>query len=106
MQHDKVISLRRTVISTSLCLVVSIIANVAQAETPKAIAAKVESAEVAASAVQLKPGKIAVEGKTKSGAVIGKTGDNQYPGTTPLPLPKPKKEALEAIGAAKAKAAQ
>jgi hypothetical protein len=106
MQHDKLIAMRQAVISVSLCVGALIAANVAQAETPKAIAAKIDSATASASGIQVKPGKLPAGSKTTAGAVIGKSGDNQYPGTAPGPIPKPRKDALEAIGAAKAKAAQ
>jgi hypothetical protein len=106
MQHDKFIAMRQAAISVSLSVAALIAATAAHAEGPKAIAAKVDGVAATASGVQVKPGKLPAGGKTTAGSAISKTGDNQYPGTTPRPQPKPKKEALEAIGAAKAKAAQ
>jgi hypothetical protein len=102
MQQHKLIALRQTVISVSLGVGTLIAATAVQAETPKAIGAKIDGAEPAASSVQVKPGKLPAGGKTTAGGVISKGGDNQFPGTTPVPLPKPKKDALEA-GALKAK---
>jgi hypothetical protein len=106
MQHDKFTSLRQTVISVSLGICALVGTTSAHAEAPKAIATKVEGAAAAASNVQVDTSKLPAGGKTTSGGLSSKVGNNQYPGTSPIPLPKPKKEALEAIGAAKAKAAQ
>ncbi|MEY2844079.1 MAG: hypothetical protein RI920_2116 [Pseudomonadota bacterium] len=103
MQHEKLIALRQTVISVSLGAAALITATAAQADAPKAIAAKVEGAAAAASEVQVKPAKLPAGVKTTAGAAISKEGDNQYPGTSPVPQPKPRKDALEA-GALKAKA--
>jgi hypothetical protein len=45
--------------------------------------------------------------EVKGGPALGQGGGNQYPGTTPGPIPKPHKEALKAAALkAKAKAAQ
>jgi hypothetical protein len=106
MQHDNFIALRQTLVSVSLGVCALIAATPALADAPKAIATKVEGNAAAASSAQIKPGQLPAGAKTTSGAAIGKTGDNQYPGTSPVPLPKPRKDALEAAGALKSKAAQ
>jgi hypothetical protein len=106
MQLNKLIALRQTVLSVSLGIGAMISAASALAESPDAIAAKVENTVTSASGVQVKPGKLPKQGKTTAGAMSGKNGNNQYPGTAPIPLPKPKKDALEAAGALKSKAAQ
>jgi hypothetical protein len=106
MQHEKLNSLRQSLISVSLGVVTLLATTASQAESPKVAAAKIEGAAAAASGLQIKPGKVPEGAKTTAAGAIGKTGDNQYPGTSPLPLPKPRKDALEAAGALKSKAAQ
>ncbi len=102
MQHDKLIALRQTVISVSVGIGALITATAARAEAPKTIAAKVEGTAAATSAVHVKPGKLPASGKTAAGSVVNKGDENAIPGTAPLPVPKPRKDALEA-GALKAK---
>jgi hypothetical protein len=107
MQHDQIIALRQKVFSFSLVVCTLTAGVVAHAETPSKVTdPKTEVAKPSASGAEIKSGKMHAEGKAAAGSLIGKQGHNQYPGTSPKPLPKPKKEALEAIGAAKAKAAQ
>jgi hypothetical protein len=106
MQRPKLTPSRLSILSVSICISTLISGTPAYAEAAKAISAKVEGAAIAGSGVQIDAGKPPSNGKTKANTVLGKEGHNQYPGVAPKPLPKPKKEALEAIGAAKAKAAQ
>jgi hypothetical protein len=103
MQHQKLFALRQTVISVALGAAGMLAFSSAHAETPKAIASKVDDAAVAASSVQIKPVKLPKDAKTTANGLSSKVGDNAIPGTAPIPQPKPRKDALEA-GALKAKA--
>ncbi len=76
-------------------------ADVTGAATSGVAQTKEAAKTVSVPAIKANTGKVA----TQAGTVIGKSGDNQYPTGAPIMPPKPKKDALEAAGALKAKAA-
>jgi hypothetical protein len=78
------------------------------AEAAVSPAESASAAKLAAKPAGSATTKVPAGGKVATPATgsVGKAGDNQYPGTTPLPPKPPRKDALEAAGAIKAKAGQ
>jgi hypothetical protein len=103
MQHRKQSSTRHLMAATSLMLIAVLAAKPAQADSSKPMQKQVVGTSTTASGVNVPQGKLPESGKATAGGVVSKAGDNQYPGVAPVPLPKPRKDALEA-GALKAKA--
>lgn len=101
---DKLNPLKHALQATGLAICCVIVHGQAAAADPST-KSPIKGTE-AASAPAASKGALNAPKTTVNSSLANKTGDNQYPGTAPAPPRPPKKEALEAAGAAKAKAGQ